>query len=681
MSKYKDFLNEMYFEGFSTSPDAEIFRVPENFDRYKAGPGWEAYRGANDWENGNTGVAVYFHPEGYNKEMARIWFEVKYPDHLAELVTNGQGVPPSKDVEKWGRRAAVRWLTTADRIRKATRQFHGPHDGYAREWVQRKPWRECFVLALESERMKPFVKRCGIDRTQWVGMKRDMNESKYWFMGAQGELRPVSQPNFLSEDFAKGNVGVGYNNLWGHRQLNISYDPSHPLVFEQWETLKDLAVETGADCIKDLPFNRQVNINESRLLFENFHENKDWFVYEGANTVTAVFEDNSRQTFKIHYRDNRNEDRDKHRTKAARTWKKLAMEIRKSGGLTEAGNPVVIPWSECFQQALEKPEMMEFVDDLRASPIFEAFGYRLTPKQPIGEMTFDDLLRSTANYKDKADVMNGTETGATDRVKGAQDVRAKSLRVVSTLGKDNEEHETSMFSYKTNNASGDPRKNHPRWSGWIRFKGKQNNKSPVMPTKEEQDVDVNCNCPDYKYVWAKANADADAGVTGGGGLKQTTQAAPGKAVNIFEAPDDYDPNEPVPLDKRWKSGAEKRLGVDVGGNDNNDTRGKGVRNPQNTPGLCKHLIALAKFLNTKTSPVAQKAPGTPEKEPVAPTEPKKPENIFEETTPMVFERMKQFALQNPTFDVPYEDLNEVETNVNRVAHIAPMATINFSPQT
>jgi hypothetical protein len=630
MSTYKTVINEMYFNGWETSPDADTFRVPENFDRYNKGSGWEAYHGGNDWENGSTGVAVYLNPEGYNKEMARIWFEIKFPDNISEYVDTSHGykTPQGAAVQKWGNRAAVRWLTTTDRIRKSTKKLHGAHDGYDHEWVERKPWRECFVLALESERMKPFVKRFGIDKTKWVGMKRETPEqNKHWAMDDSATLTPSPAP-------ATNGVAV---NLKGHL-LEVSYkEPS--LTLEQWQVLKDLAIECGAGKIKDSTGRRIIKIDENRLLFENFHENKEWFVYEGAHTITAVFEDNSRQTFKVHYRKNRmHDDRDSHKQKAARTWKKLAMEVRKSAGISKAGNPIVIPWQECFQQALGKPEMLEYIDDLRSSPIFECIGF--SPRQPLSEMTYDDLLRSTDQYRSKADISNGTKTGSDSRIRGSKEVNAKSLRVISTVGKDGNEHETSTFSYKTRNPSGDPRKSHTRWQGFMRFLGKENNRSPVMPTKDEQDMEVNCTCPDYKYVFANANAKSGAGVTGRQGSANVSSVGSGggeKPVNIFEASFNM-------------------------GNDNDGTNGRGIRNPRQTPGLCKHLIALGKYLNDKTSqvapeqpndkeePVAQAGEEPPKAEPVAPVKPEKPKKPVN-----IFETMKQFALSNPQFDVPYED--------------------------
>lgn len=92
-----------------------------------------------------------------------------------------------------------------------------------------------------------------------------------------------------------------------------------------------------------------------------FHEHKDWMMYEGENKVVTLFKDNTRLQFEVHFRDKRGEDRGKWKKKALSKWKTLAREIYNSTGLTEAGNPVVKPWKECFEEALSRPEMKEFV--------------------------------------------------------------------------------------------------------------------------------------------------------------------------------------------------------------------------------------------------------------------------------------------------------------------------------
>jgi hypothetical protein len=113
-------------------------------------------------------------------------------------------------------------------------------------------------------------------------------------------------------------------------------------------------------------------------IFEGiFHEHKEWIIYEGDSKITTIFEDNSRLSFEIGYpAETWNEDKHKWKHKAASKWKTLAREIYNSTGLSEAGNPIIKPWRVCYQEALESPEMKEFIHK-DAQPVFEAKG--LTP--------------------------------------------------------------------------------------------------------------------------------------------------------------------------------------------------------------------------------------------------------------------------------------------------------------
>jgi hypothetical protein len=547
--------------------------------------------------------------------------------------------------------------------------------------------------------------------------------SKFWWMDSNGDLTPVSKfghaefgkqilrkkygiesESTFTEMYKKGYIRVGFVGLWGQYNLEINYIRSNPPSSKQWKALKDLAIEMGADSIRDDTSGREVRVNESRILFENFQENKEWFVYEGSNNITVIFEDNSRQTFKIHFHKSRGPDRDKWRTKAARTWKKLAMEFRKNAGLTEVGNPIVIPWQQCFKEALNHPEMKEYVDDLRATPIFEWIndlwfiwlskegepynvqtherggaqilqdmginpnnypgnvytqmyqqGFarvvvhdnqyplmvdtgtmgqpKLTKaqkewledksfelgldgeyytsngrpvKENLCEMSYDDLRKSMKNYRIRRGGGGRTvRVGDNGREERSKHVRVKPLTVKSTVGKDGQERETSLFSYTSEAAWRTGGTEGTGHHGYIRF-------LESFDKGKEGDVEVNCNCEDYRYVWSKPNADAGVGTT--------------KSDGDIEH---YYP--------QFKGG----------GNDNIGTAPR-IRNPGNVQGICKHLMAIADYLDTKAMPAVAKVDGSQEKpSPVAPTKPKKPINIFE--------AMKQFALQNPKFQVEYED--------------------------
>jgi hypothetical protein len=718
----------MYIHGYTSADGEPTFNVPENFDRYQEGSGWQAYKGANDWESGTTGVAVYLNPEGYQKDQARIWFEIAFPKEMAEAVHSSYNSPHANAVKKWGDKATRKWIRETARIHKASRHQIIPNGRFFY-----KKWGECFLEALQSEIMKPFVKKFGVDKTKWVGMKRCVNESgfpsKFWWMDKDTNLIPVPGTGHAQkggeildsqfgvrvqklsqvypEMFKRGFIRLGFAGMMGQYFLELNYDKTVPPNSKQWKAVKDLAIEMGAEVIDDQPSRRTVRVDESRMLFENFHENKEWFIYEGDNTITAVFEDNSRQTFKVHFRDNRGEDKLKHRTKAARTWKKLAMEMRKTAGLSKVGNPVVIPWQECFQKSLDHPEMREYVDDLRSTPIFEwidgsikhywlsrngeavkvtshdeggvkilasqgfstkgyqgvydamyklgfarvivgdseyplavdtgtsgdarlsnaqkrwlqdksfelglrgeyynAMGREVTA-EGINEMSYDDLRQSMKNYKVRRGGMGKTaKVGDNGREERSQHVRVKPLRITSTVGKDKQERETSLFSYnseipwRTGGASGHGHQ------GYIRF-------LENFQKGGEGDVEVNCTCGDYKYVWAKANNDAGAGPTRADGKLDTHGQFKG------------------------------------GSNDNDGTYGKKIRNPSNVPGLCKHLIALAEYLEVQSSPVAPADPDKKEPSQVAPASPSKPKRPVN-----IFEAMKQFALTHPQFTVQYED--------------------------
>jgi hypothetical protein len=338
-----------------------------------------------------------------------------------------------------------------------------------------------------------------------------------------------------------------------------------------------------------------------------FHSNKEWFIYEGENSITAVFGDNTRQNFKLNYRGTRGEDRIKHRHKAAQKWKRIASDIKKeSTGLNEVGNEKTTSWKECFEQALKDIEMKEFVDDGSHTPIFENINGK-----PLNEMTYDELRHSMNNYRiRKGGGGNTVKVGDNGREERSRHVRVKPLRVVASVGKDGQERETSLFSYnsaashRTDGAFGHGHQ------GYIRF-------LEGYDQGTGGDVEVNCNCEDYKYVWAKSNKDAGAGPT-------------------------------------RSDGDINARGFKGGSNDNDGTRGQGIRNPANVPGLCKHLMAVADYLDTNAGPVVKADPKDPEapspvsKKSVAhPDKPKKPVNIFE--------NMKNFALRNPQFTVNYED--------------------------
>lgn len=91
------------------------------------------------------------------------------------------------------------------------------------------------------------------------------------------------------------------------------------------------------------------------------HLHKEYRLYEADNHIVAIFEDNSRLVFEVHYHDKRGEDREKWRRRAFSKWKTLANEIHRDVQLNEVGNPQEKSWKQCFEEAMEHPDLKEFV--------------------------------------------------------------------------------------------------------------------------------------------------------------------------------------------------------------------------------------------------------------------------------------------------------------------------------
>lgn len=100
-------------------------------------------------------------------------------------------------------------------------------------------------------------------------------------------------------------------------------------------------------------------------LQESYHHlHKEYRLYEGNRHIVAIFEDNSRLVFEVHFHEKRGEDKEKWRRRAFSKWKSCANEIRReSQTLNEAGNPTTKSWKQCFEEALKHPKLQEFVRD------------------------------------------------------------------------------------------------------------------------------------------------------------------------------------------------------------------------------------------------------------------------------------------------------------------------------
>jgi hypothetical protein len=110
-------------------------------------------------------------------------------------------------------------------------------------------------------------------------------------------------------------------------------------------------------------------------LNEDYHlHHKDYRLYEGSRKIIAIFNDNSRLSFEVHFRDNRAENREKWRHRAMTTWKSLSTEIHNDVPLSPAGNPIQKSWKQAFQEALKHPKMKEFMRTNSHQKVFDDKG-------------------------------------------------------------------------------------------------------------------------------------------------------------------------------------------------------------------------------------------------------------------------------------------------------------------
>lgn len=205
-----------------------------------------------------------------------------------------------------------------------------------------------------------------------------------------------------------------------------------------------------------------------------------------------------------------------------------------------------------------------------------------------------------------------------DRIDRSRDVNTKSLKVTSMDGR-----ETWIFSYKSS-----PSTTGQRWQGYIKFF-----KEDVSEKDRAEDLDcmVDCSCPDFRYRWAYADTKQDASVIGNDSLNKCINSPPRQT------------------------------------------------NPEQSPGMCKHLIALGEYLKTN---VDSDAPD-PEDEkdinpPVAinkhssrndPTQAPDPDDSYtdsredgysdsrslQEATSPLYNNINKFVNNVKSFDVEYAD--------------------------
>lgn len=197
MIKLRHLLSEIYFDGFSVSDQKQGFHRPENFDSYNEGSGWVAYRGGNDWENGTTACAVYF--KGGGEEIARIWFEVKFPKKGME---NSDTPEETRDeANKHGKKASTLWISMAKKIHSVPKDHFLDGD----PWY--KDWKDCFIEALKSKEMEKYVKDWGVDHTTWKAMKESkpepVNEGSAVPGAMEGWLDPSGTCYYVADTHAE----------------------------------------------------------------------------------------------------------------------------------------------------------------------------------------------------------------------------------------------------------------------------------------------------------------------------------------------------------------------------------------------------------------------------------------------------------------------------------------------
>lgn len=111
-------------------------------------------------------------------------------------------------------------------------------------------------------------------------------------------------------------------------------------------------------------------------LNEEYHiHHKEYKLYEGNRKIVALFEDNSRLSFEVHFRNTCGEDREKWRHRAMTTWKSLASKIHGDVQLSDACNPIQKSWKQSFKEALQDPKMQEFICSKPHQRVFDDKGY------------------------------------------------------------------------------------------------------------------------------------------------------------------------------------------------------------------------------------------------------------------------------------------------------------------
>ena len=249
-----------------------------------------------------------------------------------------------------------------------------------------------------------------------------------------------------------------------------------------------------------------------------------------------------------------------------------------------------------------------------------------------------ELLTETLSFRQLLD-MAGTNIPYVLEPGSNRRRRSKTVRPRSLLVRAVENSEAWTFAYKSN-----PSRTGNRWHGYIQFLKPGGISAADEKSADEYDCKVDCDCPDYRYRFAYNNASAGAGILGDPRSKTGWR---------FHNKNIGTPPRPV-----------SQGGVGDYG-----------------PGLCKHLCALGKYLETKftsKAPTPDDSPPKPEKKRVpfkksqdydnytskAPSPEDKYDTYTSSESDILEEsfsagKLSKFVQENPEFEIYYDTPNEI----------------------
>jgi len=151
MIKLKPLLNELWSPGALTNGDDELRSYPSETVTKQGAPEWFMAHGTNDWHNKKAYCSAYITETG-GKPM-RIWVEIK---------TRGLRKPNDthsshhERVRKAIAKVSRAWSGEAKRLKKEVRLSEIGNRSYP-------TWKECFVQALKSQKVAPYITAQGTD--------------------------------------------------------------------------------------------------------------------------------------------------------------------------------------------------------------------------------------------------------------------------------------------------------------------------------------------------------------------------------------------------------------------------------------------------------------------------------------------------------------------------------------